>query len=355
MKKNNSQNLNKSKPQKITCLELFRAIAALMVLFYHFFPQYLSKYSFIKLAEFAHSGVDFFFVISGFIIMTVHRKDIHQKSSYVPYLYKRFARVFPFFWVVLTLQLMLIPFIESAELPSSFSILLKNIFLFLNSELVIGVAWTLQHEISFYFLFSILILNKTIGKWIFILWFSVVAIVNYIVPIEINIPVIFSSFNIQFAMGMISAMILNRWKVKQPKIILLVGLIGFLAAAIFETYGMFGFSVKVLRAFYGLSSATLIVGGVAYESQYGLKLAWIWRILGRSSYSLYLTHLFFAGIIHKLMEITNMLSSIPQWLSGTLIILSSIICSCLFSSIVELPLTKYVREKLLKTQIKLSK
>ena len=45
-------------------------------------------------------GVDFFFVLSGFIIMYIHQHDVKNVTSAIKYVSKRFLRVFPVYWAV---------------------------------------------------------------------------------------------------------------------------------------------------------------------------------------------------------------------------------------------------------------
>src|SRR5574343_121942 len=51
--------------------------------------------------HFGYLGVDFFFVLSGFIIYHIHAKDIGQPQKITPYLLKRFIRLYSIFWVVM--------------------------------------------------------------------------------------------------------------------------------------------------------------------------------------------------------------------------------------------------------------
>ena len=37
--------------------------------------------------------------------------------------------------------------------------------------LILGIAWTLRHEVTFYLIFCILLLNRTIGLFAFAIWF----------------------------------------------------------------------------------------------------------------------------------------------------------------------------------------
>ena len=50
---------------------------------------------------FAHAGVDFFFVLSGFIIYRVHRGDIGSPHRLSRYAWRRFVRIYPTYWIIL--------------------------------------------------------------------------------------------------------------------------------------------------------------------------------------------------------------------------------------------------------------
>ncbi len=341
------------KSYRLDGIEFCRGVAACMVVFYHISRHYhknFGEYPFTSITEFGHAGVDFFFTLSGFIILYVHHNDIGKKEKYFPYLFKRLARVYPIYWFVILLHLALVPFIANSGFPT-INGFLKNLVLWPQGfdGLIIGVSWTLQHEMVFYILFSVLILNQYLGGLLLILWFIFIIAVNYFLPPTTlpEIPVFFSAFNSQFLMGMLAALAVINWKISFPIFLLFFGLIGFTVTAFYELEGILNGFGRYARLFYGLSSTLIIIGYVAYEKKQGITMPWVGRILGRSSYSIYLTHLFFNGIIFKTFSILGVVAFLPYWGSAFIVTLTVIIAACITSTLVELPLTRLTRRLLL--------
>lgn len=91
--------------KKFDSLQIFRGLAALGVVFHHSaisvdalvskIPAWL-----ISIFERGFLGVDFFFVLSGFIIMSSHYDDEKSVAALKTYGIKRFVRIFPPYWPV---------------------------------------------------------------------------------------------------------------------------------------------------------------------------------------------------------------------------------------------------------------
>jgi peptidoglycan/LPS O-acetylase OafA/YrhL len=111
--------------KQIGALTSFRGIAALIVVVHHFayytLPQtgkFLSSYS-----HFFKNGylcVDFFFILSGFIMAHVYANDFYgqvDKSDYWKYLRARFARIYPLhlFTLLVLISLELIKLLAGGE------------------------------------------------------------------------------------------------------------------------------------------------------------------------------------------------------------------------------------------------
>lgn len=77
-------------------LDSLRFLAASTVMFYHFHAWYLStKAQNHGLSRNAYLMVDFFFVLSGFVIHQTYSKRINNWAEYGDYLRRRLARIYP--------------------------------------------------------------------------------------------------------------------------------------------------------------------------------------------------------------------------------------------------------------------
>jgi peptidoglycan/LPS O-acetylase OafA/YrhL len=53
------------------------------------------------LAFMGRCGVDFFFILSGVVIFMAHSNDLSKPSRIRPFLWKRFRRIYPIYWIML--------------------------------------------------------------------------------------------------------------------------------------------------------------------------------------------------------------------------------------------------------------
>jgi exopolysaccharide production protein ExoZ len=129
---------------KLTGIEACRGIAATVVVFYHAARHLDKNYGmpFLKdVLQFGHAGVDLFFVISGFIILHVHYRDINDPSRLGRYFNRRFTRVMPIYWVATVLTLVMG---VGAGLPTLSQVAWSVTLLPSNTILILEVAWPLR-------------------------------------------------------------------------------------------------------------------------------------------------------------------------------------------------------------------
>ena len=147
------------KTQKLYSLQAYRGIAAMLVLFYHATGMSRKVFSHAFLGNmfaFGYSGVDFFFVLSGFIILQMHHQDLGNPARWRTYALKRFIRLFPIYWLIMLVMILCLfinPHVGQAYYRN-FVVIVKSLFLIPQQcSAILGVSWTLCHEAWFYLLF----------------------------------------------------------------------------------------------------------------------------------------------------------------------------------------------------------
>ena len=192
-------------------LQAGRALAAIAVLLLHA-DRIVGAPDFTG-TNFAHFwfsggrlGVDFFFALSGFIILHAHARDIGNPGRLGRYFTRRAVRIYPIYWVILSISLVG-PLLLGRQM--GFAELIHNYSLFDPYERprLVTVAWTLFHEILFYLAFAALILNRRLGAIVFAAW--LLAIVWF--QGRAGSPeVITSPINLGFAAGMLAYLCVER-------------------------------------------------------------------------------------------------------------------------------------------------
>jgi len=175
-------------------LEALRGGAALIVVLYHiiFFDQYLDPNYFpvvIKVLQFpGHLSVLVFFVLSGFVIGISNQQSLTIKTI-LPYLKKRFIRLYPIYFLSLVFTLLVAPVNYSLYTIGS------------NFTLTQGVVapviwencpiWSLHYEALYYLIFIPVSLFRM--KLIFVFFASLIlGLANYFFYPYLNTPIITS-------------------------------------------------------------------------------------------------------------------------------------------------------------------
>lgn len=333
-------------PVKLLSIELARGVAAIIVVLYHAARHLDRNVGFTdgrQLFQFGHAGVDFFFVISGFIILFVHGGDLGRPRRIGHYAARRFTRIYPIYWVILALTVALA---ARSALPSPAEVAWAAALLPTRGEPMVGVAWTLQHEIIFYGVFAVLILNLRAGMILLGLWLVLIAYGFLSAGPRGSEAVLVSAYNLEFFFGMGAAWWLRRHKVARPGSILALGLSLFTLSAVAEVLGYLDGYASWSRLAYGLPSALIILGLVEMERgariRVPVRLLW----LGRGSYSIYLFHLTAIGVVYKLWVAAGLMALTPAWIGYGVISAAGIGGGIAVSWLVEYPLMRWTRRLL---------
>ena len=296
-------NHEENRESRLNSLDVSRGIAALMVVLYHanFLCSAARMKPFDSFFAFGDSGVDFFFVLSGFIMTWIHRKDWGKPKRLPNYLWRRFVRIYPTYWVATLLcatPLVLIPWVRSPDLSSPWGFVLSNIFLTPSTHyMIIPPAWTLQHEVLFYSIFSLFMLNRSMAVIFIVLWATAISLACLIVgAMDFPLKFLLNPVNVEFPIGMLCAFMVKRLDYGKAVILLAVGCLLFFGSAIghvrahWFAIGSFGYPLNLVLA-KGIGAGLIIMGMVTIERTITYEPHRPLILLGSASYSIYLIHL----------------------------------------------------------------
>jgi exopolysaccharide production protein ExoZ len=284
---------------KLDTLQACRGLAALWVVLFHVDAlARLKGGSVFAGGVFAtgYLGVDFFFVLSGFIIFWIHGGDIGSPQMARPYFLKRFVRIWPLLAAITTIKL-LYAFAGGGGVPPEklkFTVVLSSYLLLPQTvDPVIDAAWTLCYEALFYILFGLaIVLGRNVALAGAALWAGLCVATAMIAPRPpLLLAFVFSPLNLEFLLGVLVAYTVAKtradgaWGLGLSGVAFIVLLAGLSNHAEIAASGYLA-----ERVYYGLTFALLVLGMVNLESASRLRVPAPLRILGDASYSVYLAH-----------------------------------------------------------------
>ncbi|MBV9249107.1 MAG: acyltransferase [Acetobacteraceae bacterium] len=282
--------------QVLTSIEAARGVAASAVVLCHIGTVLGDPFGGMLRA--GHAGVDFFFVLSGFTIVTVHREDVGRAPLLLDYAWKRLVRIYPIYWIATwgAVGLSSVGIMELSDTGAG-RIFTSLLLVPQHAEPILGVAWTLQHEMLFYLTFGVLILNRAFGIIAFAVWACFVLAVMPWAPTDspwthtdLLTGFVGSSYNLEFGLGIAVAMVTKRFQVPRPSMLSALGVTGLLLAGAAENAGQISYLGHTARAMFGVSSALAIWGLAASERAGGVRAGRFLVVMGSASYATYLVH-----------------------------------------------------------------
>ena len=346
--------------KKLQYIEIARGIAAILVVLHHATldaPAFYDYRPFDNLFYFGMAGIDFFFVLSGFIIYYVHSDDNGTWKSIKDYIIKRLIRVYPLFLVVSTSMLiayLLLP--QWSPIAGLFSLeYLTTSFLLLPSSTppLLSVSWTLVHEIFFYMLFILIILNKKIGVITFILWALMILSYNLFFQ-DVVFPFSFylSKYNFEFLLGVLVAFLIKSdisFKIKNLALpALIVGLVVFLLNGVNVDYNLIQINGFYTTMIYGLAGSNIVFGLALLPSlEQVSRLFKMLLLLGAASYSIYLIHNPLQSVLHRIIRASDIQTVLHPNLIFIAIVMFCLLAGIILHILIERPILNYLRKRFL--------
>lgn len=323
--------------RKLVSVQYLRAIAAIGVLVFHAGERFGYRF------EAGAFGVDLFFVISGFLMVAI----TDEKTAPNSFVRDRLERIVPIYWLATSVMVIgalvgLFPNLKLEwwhSIASYFFIPAPSPVSELNWPILVP-GWTINYEIFFYAIFSILLFAKNQFIRVFLLTVALFSLVIFGGSYSGNLPAVkfyTDPIILEFAFG---AWIGIAWKVggfwqKLPvKTFLLSGAALFMYSA--------STSPNLPRSLmYGIPSALMLVGVLARERRGTPPRSDLLELLGDASYSIYLWH----GLAVSTMALAVVFLRLPPLFGFVAAILAGLIGGVISFWLIERPVTRLLKRR----------
>lgn len=338
----------------INGIQYLRAIAALMVVVHH---AKLSVFGSGTWPAFGHTGVDIFFVISGFVMahatQQMNTSPIFKSRMLTSYefLRKRLIRIYPLY------LLGLIWVSRRALIEGNISSdLIKDIFFIPHPNLeypdmlapTLIQGWTLNYEMFFYFIFGITLLLGKFQKIATLTTLFALALLGIIFQAqhvngefknfsEIALHFYTNDILLEFGFGIIAQKVFVRYQQVEfsRALLLITATLGFAALALLANKEGFRSLLLGIPAFFIVISVTFLC----------MNTKWSFlSLLGDASYAIYLFHWASFGATKPL--VTFLASSAGEPTTITLIILANLFVAVISGIAIHLLIEKPILKKM---------
>lgn len=336
-------------------LDGVRAVAILLVLFWHYICNAITGHEiFRELTFWTWSGVDLFFVLSGFLIGRILIKGRGTKNYLKIFYARRFFRIFPAYYLILLIYTIFLltglashfPWLTYAPYPFySYLFYIQNFWMAHTSEFGpnwLGSTWSLAVEEQFYLILPVLILLVNPKNLPRILIAGIVAAPIFrglIYPglgSYVLLPARMDSLliGVLIAYYHLNGTLKNKFKNKETMLFISLALcfVGLIICGKITGYPSCGQAVvhSILVVFYGL--VMVIVLTVNKNNLFIRFLSNpVMSFIARISYMVYLSHEIIDGLLHQAI----LHSALPEIknLNGALVTLLSVIATFSFSAV----------------------
>jgi exopolysaccharide production protein ExoZ len=260
------------KERQLPAVQALRALACLLIVGLHSDEHFLI----------GASGVDLFFVISGFIMVYAHQDHFGNPGLAKPFLVRRFLRIYPLYWIGTLLVLTVTKWPTYHRYFTSFLLIPTE------KTPILPPGWTLFHEVGFYLLFALCLRFKMPKAVICVclMLLSLVCLRHALIDI---FPITWGrAISLEFGMGCVVGYIYCK-----------AIRIGFVASLVLSLTGLVIISVPSFynymaydpyRVLFWGVGFTLIFVSVVFGPQIKFLRHPLIQLFGDASYSIYIAH-----------------------------------------------------------------
>jgi peptidoglycan/LPS O-acetylase OafA/YrhL len=323
-----------TKPKRIPELDGLRGIAIVLVLVWHYFVEIKGNESnetvhFMKTLFFnSWSGVDLFFVLSGFLIGGILIDHKGSKNYFKAFYTRRAFRILPIYMFLVALVWSCSVNLDWSDTPAlktlfansfslwSFPFFLQNFFMAASGfgAISLGITWSLAIEEQFYLVLPLVILfvNKRRLPFFCLLFVAMAPVIRSLVALneigKVSFFVLLPCRMDSLLLGVLGAWIYRRPSMMErmkENIAYLYAALGVFGAGILVfSIAQIGNGTLAMLSFgytwIALSYLLLIFVCLLTKNRVVKTIATLWplRLLGYISYFVYLFHQLVHGIVH---------------------------------------------------------
>jgi exopolysaccharide production protein ExoZ len=345
---------------KLYALELGRFVAALVVMFCHteyFLDTHMVNPAVPMFGGFTFPGpfgVQYFFVLSGFVMASAHYRDFGNIAAIPRFWWRRVCRIYPAYWLALTIP---VYYVYSAGALTAGHLLTVALLSPWHTNEFILAAWSLRYELVFYIMFGLTMLPY-VGKpllafWVFfIFWrWSLLNFLHFHPPFLFAVNHVVAIYGERFAavfeIFFFAGLAIGYAYVKRrinPWLcagMLLGGGVLVGSQLRHEDWGL-GYGDPTISVRMALGVAGVILGLAGLERAGWLRLGpWAGR-LGMLSYPLYVVHVPLLNVADHVLH--KRLLTAPELYTGFIVLsLACLIAAALVTMLFDQPLQRQLR------------
>jgi len=283
---------------------------------------------------FGESGVDLFFVVSGYVMVTVTGGRFGRIKEVIRFVWSRITRIYPTYWFYFLLTfsvLMVKPNWVNTSLGEQTDLLASFLLLPAQGLPLVMVAWSLIHELWFYLVFAVLLLFPESTLLLSLsCWAAAVVAINLFLDLSAMTPaarVMAHPYTCEFIIGSIGALLVRAeyfsrvpsrlfWAVV---IVVVIGLIQAHAAGVLEGGRLI--RALVLGGLYG----ALLVSCIVLEARRSLPIPTSLRGAGDISYTVYLSHVLVLSAIGRLWMAIGPVDGLADNLLASIVMITAVV------------------------------
>jgi peptidoglycan/LPS O-acetylase OafA/YrhL len=338
-----------SNVSRLRNIQVLRFVAAFAVVFAHVdLPRYASQGIQADMFAPCALGVDLFFVISGFIMMSV-TDGLDGPRSALDFLGRRFLRVWPLWAIFTGIAWWLsgrgatVDFWLQAYYPVAppGHVIKSLTFTNFAGNPTYAIGWTLIYEFWFYVSVALCVALRARRVVYFGVFAAVVVVLQSqsVLPVPELLNTVFHPFMLEFIMG-VALFSVSRWpRFKSIPVVSATAAVASIAMCIALSRGHPDSFERVVA----WAGASVLVVAFALQLEGCVKPIPILVFLGDASYSLYLTHWLVVTTFPSLLDVYGYSAMGPACYVALNVVISLVLAVCVFF-LLERPLSRICRQ-----------